>query len=196
MTKVSTIDRFWRRQGARAVAAAVLSVLLAAGFLAARLRPLAADTGDKKGWSVLTDPRKRAFLIFVPSAGDARLLNVACLRDVDSFTVYSEAVAGNLPAGAATLTLSNGNARYDVAGSIAPDPVSNLPTFTGNVAESKKALSDISGKLLPVLQGAGPILYEIGGRAAPNDMSKSPTSIPVTGLAAPLAKFKSVCFGS
>jgi hypothetical protein len=196
MMQMSTVS-FSSRQASRrrAIAAAALSVLLAAGFLAARLRPLAADTGDKKGWSVLTDPRKRAFLIFVPPAGDARLLNVACLRDVDSLSVYSEAVAGNLPAGAATLTLSNGNARYDVAGNIAPDPVSNQPTFTADVAEDKKALRGISGKLLPVLQGAGPILYEIGAGAAPNDMSKSPTPIPVVGLAAPLAKFKSICFG-
>ena len=176
-------------------AAATLCVLLAAGILIAWLRPLAADTGDKKGWSVITDPRKRAFLIFVPAAGGPRVLNFACLRDVDSFTVYSEAVGGKLPSGPATLTMSNGNARYDVSGSIAPDPISNLPTFTGDLADNKKALSSISAKLLPVLQGSGPILYEIGAGTAPNDMSKNPTSIAITGLSAPLAKFKSICFG-
>jgi hypothetical protein len=195
MTQVLTIDRFspWKANGRRACTAVALSILLAGGVLVTRLRPLAADTGDKKGWSVVTDPRKRAFLIFVPSAGGPRVLNFACLRDVDSFTVYSEAVASNLPPGPATLTVSNGNAHYDVAGNIAPDLISNLPTFTGDLADDKNALSGISAKLFPVLQGPGPILYEIDASTAPNDISKS--SIPIAGLAAAFAKFKSICFG-
>jgi hypothetical protein len=197
MTQVSMIRRFspWKANWHRACAGAALSILLAGGVLVARLWPLAADTGDKMGWSVITDPRKRAFLIFVPPAGSPRVLNFACLRDVDNFTVYSEGVAGNLPSGPATLTVSNGNARYDVAGNIAADLISKLPTFTGDLADDKKALNGISAKLLPVLQGSGPILYEIGAGTTPNDMSKSPNSIPVAGLAAPLAKFKSICFG-
>jgi hypothetical protein len=197
-TQASAMDRFSPRKTnrQRASAAATLCVVLAAGILIAWLRPSAADTGNKKGWSVITDPRKRAFLIFVSAAGGPRVLNFACLRDVDSFTVYSEAVAGKLPSGPATLTMSNGNARYDVSGSIAPDPISNLPTFTGDLADNKNALSGIAAKLLPVLQGSGPIFYEIGaGAAPPNDMSKNPTSIAVTGLGGPLAKFKSICFG-
>jgi hypothetical protein len=196
MTQDSTIGRFspWKAIGRRAWPAA-LCFLLAGGFLVAQLRPLMADTGDKQGWSVLTDPRKRAFLIFVSSADGPRVLNFACLRDVNSLSVYSEALSGNLPAGPATLKLSNGNARYDIAGNIAPDPTGNLPTFTGDLADGKKALNGISAKLLPVLQGSGPILYEIGAGAAPNDTSKSSNSIPVAGLAAPLAKFKSICFG-
>jgi hypothetical protein len=48
-----------------------------------------ADSGDKPGWSVLTDPRRRAFLIFVPAADGPRVLTLGCLRDVDSFTVLS-----------------------------------------------------------------------------------------------------------
>ncbi len=197
MIQVSTIDRFspWKANGRRTCAAATLSVLLVGGVLIAGLRTLAAEPGDKKGWSVVTDPRKRAFLIFVPPAGGPRVLNFACLRDVDSFTVFSEAITGNVPPGPATLTVSNGNVRYDVAGNIAPDLISNLPTFTGDLAGDKKALSGISTKLLPVLQGSGPILYKIGAGTAPNDMAKSPNSIPVVGLAAPLAKFKSICFG-
>lgn len=196
-TQASAIGRFLPRKtnGRSARAAARLCVVLATGILTAWLRPLAADTGDKKGWSVITDPRKRAFLIFVPAAGSPRVLNFACLRDVDSFTVYSEAVGGKLPSGPATLTMSNGNARYDVSGIIAPDPISNLPTFTGDLADNKKALSGIAAKLLPVLQGSGPIFYEISAGTPPNDMSKNPTSIAVTGLAAPLAKFRSICFG-
>lgn len=109
----------------RAGASAALSILVAGGILAARLSPLAADPGDKTGWSVTTDPRKRAFLIYVPTAGAARLLNIACLRDVNSLSVISEGVA--VPAGTATLTLANGNTRYDIAGSVATDTVVNLP---------------------------------------------------------------------
>lgn len=63
------------------------------------------------------------------------------------------------------------------------------------MADDLKALNAISPKLLPVLQGSGPILYAIGAGNTPNDMSKNPTSIPVTGLATPLATFKSICFG-
>ena len=183
--------------GRRAGATVALGILLAGGLLLARLSPLAADPSDKTGWSVLTDPRKRAFLIFVPANGAPRLLNIACLRDVDSLSVISEGVAAALPSGAAMLTVSNGNARYDIAGRIAPDPISTLPTltFTGDVAEDAKTLSGIAAKLLPVLQGTGPILYAISAGSTPPDLSKNPTSIPVAGLAAPLTKFKSICFG-
>jgi hypothetical protein len=178
----------------RGIATAALSVLLAGGALTGSLLPLAADQGDPTGWSVLTDPRNRAFLIYVPTNGAPRLLNFACLRDVDGLSVISEGVAGNL-SGAATLTLSNGSARYDMTGSVAMDTVVNLPEFNGDLADDKKAISAIAAKLLPVLQGSGPILYAIGAGSTPPDLSKNPTSIPVAGLATPLAKFKSICFG-
>jgi hypothetical protein len=196
MTQGSMIGMLSPRKtnGCRACTAA-LSILLAGGILVARVWPLAADTRDKIGWSAITDPRKRVFLIYAPAAGAPRALNFACLRDVDDLMVYSEGVAGNLPSGPATLTMSNGNARYHVAGEMALDLISKLPTFTSDLADDKKALSGISAKLLPVLQGSGPILYEIASGTAPNGMSKSPSSIPVGGLAAPLAKFKSICFG-
>jgi hypothetical protein len=196
MTQGSMISRpSLRKANRRRGCAAALSVLLAGGILVARVWPLAADTRDKIGWSAITDPRKRVFLIYVPSAGAPRALNFACLRDVDDLTVYSEGVADNLPTGPATLTISNGNARYDVAGNIAPDLIGKLPTFTGELADDKKALSRISAKLLPILQGSGPIIYEISAGTAPDGILKSPSSIPVRGLAAPLAKFKSICFG-
>ncbi len=196
MTQGSMIGRLSpRRASGRHACAAALSILLAGGILVAQVRPEAADTGDKIGWSATTDPRKRVFLIYVPSAGAPRTLNFACLRDVDDLTVYSEGVAGNLPSGPATLTMSNGNARYDVAGNIAPDLISKLPTFTGEIADDKRALSGISAKLVPILQGSGPILYKISAGTAPDGILKSPSPIPVGGLAAPLAKFKSICFG-
>jgi hypothetical protein len=179
----------------RRLATAALSILFAGAILAAWVSPLLADDGDKTGWSVVTDPRKRAFLIYVPADKAPRLLNIACLRDVNTLSIYSEGVAATLPSGAATLTISNGNARYDINGAIAADLISKLPTFTGDVADDAKTISGISAKLLPVLQGAGPILYGIAAGSAAPDLSKNPTSIPVAGLAAPLATFKSICFG-
>jgi hypothetical protein len=127
-----------KTNGCRACTAA-LSILLAGGILVARVWPLAADTRDKIGWSAITDPRKRVFLIYAPAAGAPRALNFACLRDVDDLMVYSEGVAGNLPSGPATLTMSNGNARYHVAGEMALDLISKLPTFTSDLADDKKA---------------------------------------------------------
>jgi hypothetical protein len=197
MTQMSTEGRFavWQVSLRRACVAATLSVLLAGGILVAHLRTLAADTGDKKGWSVLTDPRKRAFLIWAPLADGPRVISFACLRDVDSLMVISENVAADQAAGSATLTMSNGKVRYDMVGAIAADPVLNQPTFTADLADDKKAISAASAKLLPVLQGPGPILYKIGPDSTTNDMSKGPSSIPIAGLATPLAKFKSICFG-
>jgi hypothetical protein len=49
--------------------------------------PAKADQGDKAGWSVAVDPRKRAFLYYVPAEDGARVLTIGCLRDVDSFTI-------------------------------------------------------------------------------------------------------------
>jgi hypothetical protein len=196
MTLGSMIGRLsLRKANGRRACAAALSVLLASGILVARAWPAAADTGDKIGWSAITDPRKRVFLIYVPAAGAPRVFNFACLRDVDDLTVYSEGIAGNLLSGPATLTMSKGKARYDVAGNIAPDLISKLPTFTGELADNKRALSGISAKLLPILQGSGPILYKISAGTAPDGILRSPSSIPVGGLAAPFAKFKSICFG-
>jgi hypothetical protein len=88
--------------------------------LVATLAPLAAGTGDKKGWSVVTDPRKRAFLIWTPAANGPRVLTFGCLRDVDSFTVLSEDTIGR-STGVATLTVSNGTARFEVAGDVASE---------------------------------------------------------------------------
>ena len=61
----------------------VLAVAAVAPLLAPA--PAAADPGDKAGWSIGTDPRKRVFLHWVAKADGPRLLTVACLRDVDSF---------------------------------------------------------------------------------------------------------------
>jgi hypothetical protein len=169
-----------------------LSALLAAGILIAAL---AAGAGDKKGWSVVTDPRKRAFLIWTPAANGPRVLTFGCLRDVDSFTVLSEETAGR-GNGAAVLTVSNGTARFEVAGDVAADSVVGRPTFTGELPGDRKSLRDIAARLLPVLSGRGDIRYQIESTAERRDGSKGENAIPTGGLAEPLGRFKAICFGA
>jgi len=179
----------------RAGVLAGLSALLAAGILVAMLAPLAAGTGDKKGWSVVTDPRKRGFLIWTPAANGPRVLTFGCLRDVDSFTVLSEDTIGR-STGAATLTVSNGTTRFEVAGDVASDSVVGRPAFTGELTGDRKSLRDIAARLLPVLSGRGDIRYQIEPTAERRDGSRGESAIPTAGLAEPLGRFKSICFGA
>jgi hypothetical protein len=186
------------RSGAKPTRAGVLtslSAMLAAGILVTTLAPLAAGTGDKKGWSVVTDPRKRAFLIWTPAANGPRVLVFGCLRDVDSFTVLSEDTIGR-STGAATLTVSNGTARFEVVGEVASDSVVGRPTFTGDLPGDRKSLRDIAARLLPVLSGREDVRYQIDATAERRDGSKGENPIPITGLTEPLGRFKSICFGA
>ena len=70
----------------------LLLAIMAATFamFAGAVSPASADQGDKQGWSLGSDPRKRVFLRFVPANDGPRVLVLGCLRDVDSFIVLSE----------------------------------------------------------------------------------------------------------
>jgi hypothetical protein len=197
MCNVTKIIKYSRSEAkpTRAGVLPGLSALLAAGIVVATLAPLAAATGDKNGWSVVTDSRKRAFLIWTPAANGPRVLTFGCLRDVDSFTVLSEDTIGR-STGAATLTLSNGTARFEVAGDAASDSVVGRPTFTGELPGDRKSPRDIAARLLPVLSGRGDIRYQIESTPERSDGSKGENAIPIAGLAEPLGRFKSICFGA
>ncbi len=69
-----------------------LLAIMAAPFamFAGAVSPASADQGDKQGWSLGSDPRKRVFLRFVPANDGPRVLVLGCLRDIDSFIVLSE----------------------------------------------------------------------------------------------------------
>ena len=54
--------------------------------------PAIADPEDKAGWSVATDPRRRAFLFLMPQQGGPRMLMLGCLRDAGTFATMSYAV--------------------------------------------------------------------------------------------------------
>ena len=150
--------------------------------------PTAADPGDKAGWSVHIDPRKRAFLIYVPVADGSRVLTIGCLRDVDSFTVMSNGLHIGANNGTkATLAVSNSTARYAVVGDVEPDQATGMQTFNTDIDADAKALRQIGGTLLPVLEGKGPIALTVGS---------AEFTLPTTGLTQPLSRFKTICFGS
>src|SRR5674476_1390380 len=150
--------------------------------------PTAADPGDKAGWSVHIDPRKRAFLIYVPVADGSRVLTIGCLRDVDNFTVISSGLRiGANNEAKATLAVSNGTARYAVDGEVEPDQATGMQAFNTDIDADAKVLRQISGALLPVLEGKGPIALTVGS---------AEFTLPTTGLTQPLSRFKAICFGS
>src|SRR5262245_36978952 len=166
-----------------------LLALMAAtsAIFAGTVSSASADQGDKQGWSLGSDPRKRAFLRFVPADDGPRLLVLGCLRDVDSFIVLSEQDIGIGHGQAATLTLANGTARYVVEGKFERDGAGvGRPGFASENDADGKALQRISAKLIPVLEGKGPIVLSVGSTSR---------ELPVTGLAKPLSGFKSACFG-
>jgi hypothetical protein len=149
--------------------------------------PAKADTGDKAGWSVAVDPRKRAFLYYVPTANDARLLTIGCLRDVDSFTIFSTGLKPGINSdGAAALRLSSGKAQYAVDGTLETDQAAGTQTFDIDIDADAKGLRKIGALLLPVLESSSPITLSIGA---------AEFTLPTSEIAQPLSRFKMVCQG-
>src|SRR5260221_4721371 len=68
-----------------------LLAIMAATFVmfAGAVSPASADQGDKQGWSLGSDPRKRVFLRFVPANDGPRVLVLGCLRDRKSTRLNS-----------------------------------------------------------------------------------------------------------
>ncbi|MCW1838492.1 hypothetical protein [Prosthecomicrobium hirschii] len=149
--------------------------------------PAWADPGDKAGWSIGTDPRKRVFLHYVAEKDGPRELTLACLRDVDSFDVYTAGLFPKRPDGEATLTLRSGGGSVDVSGSVAAGDDGATSRFESNTdldAATRKALR---ASLLPMLGGAGPIQLKLGTR----EIVLAPSGPP----AAAIKRFDSICFG-
>jgi hypothetical protein len=149
--------------------------------------PVKAEQGDKAGWSVAVDPRKRAFLYYVPDKDDARVVTIGCLRDVDSFTIFSTGLKTGINSdAAATLSLSSGTARYAVDGKVETDQATGTQTFDIDIDADAKGLRKIAAQLLPVLQSSGPITLSIGAVKL---------TLLTSGLAQPLSRFKTICQG-
>jgi hypothetical protein len=151
------------------------------------LYPVRADPGDKAGWSVSIDPRKRAFLYYVPAMDDARVLTIGCLRDVDNFTIVSSGLKiGVKSDAAATLRLSSGVAQYAVDGTVETDQVVGTQTFNIDIDADATGVRKIVGHLLPVLESTAPITLSVGA---------AELTLPISGLAQSLSRFKRVCLG-
>jgi hypothetical protein len=165
----------------------LLAMMAAIAMFAGAGSPGSADQGDKQGWSLGSDPRKRVFLRFVPANDGPRVLVLGCLRDVDSFIVLSAQDIGIGHGQAATLTLANGAARFVVEGKFERDGAGiGRPGFASEIDANGKALQQIRAKLIPVLEGNSPMVLSAGSTSR---------ELPVAGLAKPLSGFKSVCFG-
>lgn len=156
--------------------------------------PAHADQGDKAGWSVLTDPRHRAFLIWTPEQDGPRVLMLACLRDAEMFTAMSYAVGERAEIKSATLILSNGSARFEVAGSITNYPAIGRSSFISDLDVDAKQLQALGRKLLPVLEAPGDITLTFASGAGAAAAPATPLTIPRAGLPAVLGRFHNVCF--
>src|SRR5215475_10625641 len=124
----------------------ISALVMTFGLLPALVLPVLAGAGDKAGWSTDVDPRKRAFLKYVPTDDGPRLLVLGCLRDVDGFLVLSEELSEAKPADNATLTLANGPAHYSVQGTIELDRTSGKLGFTLEGDANSKELRAIRAR--------------------------------------------------
>ena len=157
------------------------------GLFAGFCLPILTTLAVAPGWSTSFGPRKRVFLSFGAAKDGPRALLLACLRDVDMFTVASEGVADTSSNGQkATLTLQNGEARYTADGEVSADTDSGTPSFSADIDLDEKTARQLRQTLLPVFEGKGPILLTIGSAYC---------ELPVAGLAEALKRFKSGCFG-
>ncbi len=143
--------------------------------------------GRQAGLVAQLRPAKTGFPEVRPENNGPRILVLGCLRDVDTLIVLSEQDLGIESGKDVTLTLENGTAQYVVQGKFEPDGVGvGQAGFTSEIDADAKALPQIRSKLLPVLEGKGPIVLTVGSTSR---------ELPVAGLLKPLSGFKSVCFG-
>lgn len=149
--------------------------------------PAHADPGDKAGWSIGTDPRKRVFLHYVAEKDGPRELTLACLRDVESFDVYTAGLFPKRPDGDATLTLRSGGGSVEFSGSVAAGDDAATSRFESNTDADAATRNTLRAALLPVLAGAGPIQLKLASR----EIVLAPSGPP----AAALKRFESICFG-
>lgn len=173
---------------------AVSSLLAVTGFtLATQLAtPATADPGDKSGWSVNTDPRRRAFLQWVQADGGPRVIMLGCLRDAAMFTTMSSAVGERDEIKKVKLTLSNGPARFSVDGETTQYPAGGRSSFISDLDADDTRMRAIGRQLLPVLEGTGDITLTIEP-GTPSGAAATRT-IPIAGLAAVLGRFQTTCF--
>lgn len=154
--------------------------------------PAIADPDDKAGWSVNTDPRRRAFLQFVPEEGGPRVLMLGCLRDAETFTTMSYSVGAQDEIKWVKLTLSNRPASFTVEGDVTRYEAIKRSSFISDLDVNDAQMRAIGQKLIPVLEGAGDVTMTMQP-GAPSGAAIT-VKIPSAGLASVLPQFRKVCF--
>jgi hypothetical protein len=154
--------------------------------------PAISDPGDKAGWSVDTDPRRRAFLLWVPQKDGPRVLMLGCLRDAGTFTTMSYSVGEHDKIERVNLTLSNGQATFSVDGQTGPYPAMDRSSFISDLDVNDNKMRTIGRQLMPVLEGTDDITMTISP-GTPSGSTKT-VRIPIAGLAPVLNRFRTVCF--
>jgi hypothetical protein len=151
-----------------------------------------ADPDDKAGWSVNTDPRRRAFLQFVSEEGGPRVLMLGCLRDAETFTTMSYSVGAQDEIRQVRLTLSNGSASFTVQGDITRYEAIKRSSFISDLDVNDAQMRAIGQKLIPVLEGARDVIMTM--RPGTPSGAATTVKIPSAGLASVLPRFQKVCF--
>lgn len=154
--------------------------------------PAMADPGDKAGWSVNVDPRRRAFLQWVPEEGGPRVLMLGCLRDAGTFTTMSYSVGERDEIEHVKLTLSTDHASFTVDGRITRYETIRRSSFISDLDVNDDQLGAIGRQLLPVLEATGDVTMTIIP-GSPSGAAKT-VALPTTGLATALDRFRTVCF--
>jgi len=179
-------SRVEQNHGGRTMRASSLTFapMLALAMAAA---PMAiAIKGDRAGWAFITDQQKRAVLIYVAANDGPRSLSIGCLPASEIFEVLVQDVGNARTAvTGVTLTISNGPARFEAKGEIGF--FASTKSFDSNAIADAAGLRRIRDTLMPVLEGAGPIVLTLGSLTR---------ELPIAGLADALKRFKPACFGA
>ncbi len=167
-------------------------VLIAALVLFGNACNVMADAGDPVGWSVATDPRQRAFLVWTPEPGGLRILMLGCLRDAEMFTAMSADVGERDEIPRATLRLSSGSHEFDVSGSVTHYPHLGRSNFISDLDADRRQMLALGRKLMPVLEGKEDITLTLTPGA--DGASSKTRRLSLVGLAPALKVFAKVCF--
>jgi hypothetical protein len=171
--------------------------LLFAAVTVASILPAApvaiADEEDPAGWSMSTDPRRRAFLHYAAEAGGPRHFDFGCLRDVDEFFLYAKAVPGTEEGGDVELKLLVADAEWSITGEVVETGDGEM-TFRVEKDADARAMKKMGTGLMKVLSAPGPVVLQIGNSETV-ELTLEPLP-PRAGIAPFLGRFEKICFGS
>jgi len=145
-----------------------------------------AKPAEKAGWSVSNESNKKVVLTYAVAKDAPRLLAFACSRESENFEIVLDGVTGGQAnVSGVKLMLRNGTASYEAKGEIGF--FTGALSFDSMLIADAKVLRRVHDTLLPVLEGAGPIVLTLRGQTR---------EVPVAGIAEPLKMFGKTCFGS